>query len=174
MTLDLTPYQAPLPYPAVRTVQPDPRVISTLMSGYCGVTSEMTTVLQYGYHSLRCKKQYEEISRAMRGIFYVETIHMELLGSCLCKLGVDPHYLWSLQEKKIWWQSSVVEYKSTPAEMLVADIQGEKGAVRYYLEGAATIQQPDIAALMARLAEDEKLHAQMLTDLYHRFFRRRK
>lgn len=171
MMLDLEQYQADLPYPAVRNVHTDKRLAARLMGGYCGASSEMTTVLQYAYHSLRCKKNYDEVSKVMRGIFYVETLHMEFLGECICKLGGDVHYMIELKEKSIYWQSCLVEYKSSPSQMLLADIQGERYAAAFYEETAAMVSQPDIAKLLARLAEDEKLHVRILSDLYSRTFR---
>ena len=173
MILDLKPYQASEPYPQVHTIRQDKTLAVTLMKGYCGEVSEMTTVLQYAHHSLHCKSQYAEVSKMMRGIFYVETLHMELLGECVCKLGGSAQYNVSTGEKMICWQGDLVEYTSTPAQMLLADIKGEKEAVAFYQRAASSLHnQPDVKTLLLRLAEDERLHVKMLTDLYDRTFRK--
>lgn len=171
MILNLENFQAPAPYPAVHNVRQDKQLAAKLMEGYSGETSELTTVLQYAYHSLRCKKRYSKISQTIRGIFYVEALHMEFLGDCICKLGGDAHYILKLREKSICWQASMVEYGASPAQMLLADIQGEKYAAAFYEETAATVNQPEISSLLTRLAEDEKLHIRIFTDLYHQFLR---
>lgn len=171
MILDLNKYRADAPYPSVGNVRKDKKLAATLMEGYSGEMSELTTVLQYAYHSLRCKRRHNAIYEVLRGIFYIETIHMELLGDCIAKLGANTEYTIRLREKTICWQAAVVEYESSPAKMLLADIQGEKGAVAFYEGTAATLNQPDIAKLLMRLAEDERLHVKLLTDLYHTTFR---
>lgn len=170
MTLNLSRFQARRPYPAPRHIHPDRELAVRLMEGYSGEYSELTTTLQYAYHSLLCKEGFEELSLTMRGIFYVETLHMELLGDCINRLGGEPLYLLTLRENMVPWQAAVVQYEYTPEKMLLADIKGEKGAAAFYEELAAGVEQADIARLMARLAEDERLHARMLTELHQKYF----
>lgn len=173
MILDLKHYQVDLPYPPLKNVRPDKQLAAKLAEGYSGERSELTTVMQYAYHSLQCKRRYAEISQIIKGVSYVETIHLELLGECVGRLGLDTKYTLSLKEKSIPWQANVVEYYSTsPGKMLQADIRGEEYAANFYEEMARTINQPDIAALMARLAKDERMHIQIFTDLYKKHFRR--
>ncbi|MCD7947708.1 MAG: hypothetical protein LUG13_05350 [Oscillospiraceae bacterium] len=170
MTIDLEKYQAPMPYPKVKDLQPEKNLTALLQSGYSGEGSELTSLLQYAQHSLRCKRRFGEISHVMRGIFYVETYHMELLGKCITRLGGEAQYILCLQEHEIFWQASLVEYSGSAAEMLLADIRGEKGAVEYYQNTAEQVCQPELKALLLRLAEDEKLHVRILTDLYRKYF----
>lgn len=172
MTLNLDRYHANLPYPEVRRARPDKQLAFALMDGYSGEVSELTTVLQYAYHSLCCKRRFRQVSGVMRGIFYVETMHMEMLGDCVAKLGGDVRYSVALRDKSLYWQASLVNYAATPARMVLADIDGEKQAVAFYEEMAARCVQPDISRLLQRLAEDEKLHVRMLGDLYARHFRK--
>jgi len=171
MTLNLDRYRVNQPYPHVNHVQPDDALIQTLLQPYSGEYSELTTVLQYAHHSLCCKQQYNEVSQMMRGIFYVETMHLEFIGDTIIKLGGDPTYVILLQQRKIAWQPTVISYETQPDRMLLADIRGEEGAAEFYEQAAESIEQHDIARLMARLALDERLHHRMLTDLYSRFFR---
>lgn len=172
MTIDLDRFQAKEPYPELRNVRPDKRLAAHLLEGYSGETSELTTILQYAYHSLMCKKRYAEVSETIRGIFHVETLHLEFLGDCICRLGAPVQYQLALREKKLFWQASVVEYADTPAKMILADIRGEKEAAAFYEQAAETAKnQPPIAAMLSRLAADERLHIQIFTDLYNRYFR---
>lgn len=171
MTIDLKQYQDPMPYPTIFRLRQDQEITRRIMSGYSGAASELSTVLQYAQHSLRCKN-YSEVSETMRGIFYVETLHMELLGDVLCKLGGNAEYIMSVQEKNIYWQASMVNYSSAPSSMLRLDIEGEKGAVAFYEQTAKMTDQPELKSLMLRLAEDERLHVKILSDLYSRYFRR--
>lgn len=171
MIIDLEKYRADAPYPAIKNVRQDRRLVATLMQAYSGESSETTTIMQYAYHSLLCKKNYNEISRVMRGIYYVETLHQEYLGDCIYKLGGELQYVFILQKKSLSWQSAVINYENTPAKMLYADIEGEKGAAAFYTNTAAMVNQPQVADLLYRLAEDENLHVKMLTALYHKYFR---
>lgn len=168
MKLDLGPYQAPQTYPVLRNVRQDKVLAQTLLNGYCGEKSELTTVLQYAHHSLKCKNRAQQIYNTLRGIFYVETLHLELLGECAARLGGDVEYMLALKEKSVCWQASLVEYSRTPMQMLKDDIQGERFAVDFYTDTARSVKQHDISALLSRLAEDEKLHVKLLTDLSHR------
>lgn len=170
MILNLNPYQAPQPYPALRNVKPDKGLANALSHGYCGERSELSTVMQYAYHSLQCKEKAAEYSQMLRGIFYVETLHMDFLGNCVRMLGEEPQYLLPLNEKKIEWQSGVIDYMDSPAHMLEADITGEQFAVKFYMEMAASTKQPEISELLSRLAEDEKLHVRILDKLHKRLF----
>lgn len=170
MVLNLGRYQAPQPYPIVNNVYPDEKLAATLADAYSGITSELTTSLQYAYHSLQIQDKYSEISDIIRGIFHVETLHMELLGDCIRKLGGDIHYIVTLQDRPLSWQASFVNYESTPENMLLADIKGEEYAAAFYEETSAIATQADIANLLARLAKDERLHESMFKKLHQMYF----
>lgn len=171
MILDIGKYQAESPYPSIGAVKKDVHFAATLLDAYSGEVSELTTVLQYAHHSLRCKAKHNEISEVFRGIFYVETLHVEFLGECILKLGGDVDYLLKLKENMIYWQSSFVAYEAQPMQMLMANIEGEKYATSFYEESSKSASQPGIANLLSRLAEDERLHIQILSDLHRRFSR---
>lgn len=172
MIIDLKSYQAKGSYPEVNVLRIDKKLAELVAEGYSGVSSELTTVLQYAHHSLRCKEKFTRISETMRGIFYVETLHMELLGGLLNRLRGDAQYRYSVQERNLVWQADAVEYLKTPSQMILADIEGEKGAAQYYEQLAATFAgQSDFSKLMLRLAEDEKLHIRILSDLYAQSFK---
>jgi len=171
MMLDLKRYQADSPYPPVNNVRPDKALASKLMDAYSGESSELTTVLQYAYQSLKCRKKYNEIAEIIRGIFYVETLHLEFIGDCISKLGGDLQYTLALRERSISWQASLVAYDTSASKILLTNIQGEKYAAAFYEETSKAVDQPDIANLLARLAEDERLHIRIFSDLQHRFFR---
>lgn len=170
MRLNLSNYQIQAPYPALRNIQPDKGLADELLQGYSGERSELTTILQYAYHSLNCRNIANEFSNMIQGIFYVETLHMNFLGNCIKNLGGDVEYVIPLNEKNVSWQASMVNYMDTPAQMLLTDIQGEKFAAKFYQEMAAQSPQTCVTDLLNRLAEDEKLHVNMLEKLYERMF----
>lgn len=164
-------YSANLPYPEVTGLSSNKTQAMLLISGYSGQTSEMSTVAQYAYHKIKCEKN-KELAETLQGIFLVETRHLALLGKCIIDLGMDPMYVIYLDQKPLSWQAAVINYERTPKEMIFADIEGEKGATSYYLQTAETIGNAKIAALLLRLAEDEKLHVQIFSELYHKYFQR--
>lgn len=165
-------YHVDLPYPVVSGLKPNKKQAMLLMEGYCGITSELSTVAQYAYHRLKCEKNYAELATVLQGIFLVETHHMALLGNCVNQLGVDPRYYMHLGQKNICWQADVINYKNTVKEMIFADIEGEKGATSYYLQTAKTIGNEKIEPLLLRLAKDEELHMKIFSDLYNKYFMR--
>ncbi len=161
-------YHVDLPYPKVNGLSVNKKQAQLLMSGYSGQISELTTVTQYAFHKIKCMRN-KEIYDTLQGIFLVETHHLELLGNCINQLGVEPHYKILLTDKAIFWQSDVVNYENTVKDMILADIEGEKQAVQYYEKTANIIGNEKIKALLLRLAQDEKLHVQIFTKLYHNY-----
>lgn len=164
----LTKYQVNLPYPIVTGLQHNYDQAKMLIEGYSGSISELTTVSQYAYHKVKCNR-YKEIYDTLEGIFLVETLHLELLGDCINQLGVDPRY-YITPIQKISWTSNFVDYKQTPSEMILADINGEIEAAQYYLRTAQKIENNKIEPLLLRLAEDEKLHVRIFSDIYRKYF----
>lgn len=164
-------YHADLPYPVITGLRHNKKQAMQLMSGYSGQYSELSTVCQYAYHKLNCGKN-KELYAALQGVFLVETHHLELLGGCIQQLGMDPRYNLYLEHKPISWQAEVINYEKTLKEMLRADIEGEKGAVAYYLQTAKTIENQQLAELMLRLAKDEMLHIKIFSELYQKYFGR--
>lgn len=162
-----------MPYPPVRIAHPDAIMAAKLVEGYSGRHSELTTVLQYANHSLQCKGKNHELSILLRGIFYVETLHMELLGECIAALGGEIPYNLTAEPNAECWYATLVDYESQPAAILQADITGEKQAADFYIKTAAECKQPELAQLLLRLAEDEKLHYRLFTGAYQRYYKQR-
>lgn len=168
--MNIEKYHANLSYPVVNGLNYNKVQAMLLMEGYSGQFSELSTVIQYSYHKIKSMKN-REIAETLQGIFLVETHHLELLGNCINQLGMDPRYYIYLNQKPIVWQADVVNYATSVKEMVLADIEGEKRAVQYYIETAKIIDNEKIAKLLLRLSEDEKLHVEIFTNLYHKYFR---
>lgn len=171
MILDLKQYQASSPYPPIDSVHEDKKLAAELLGGYSGERSELSTVLQYAYHNLRLQNGYDKIAQTIRGVFYVETLHLKFLGECIARLGGDVRYTIKLEEKSLYWQAALIDYKTNPSQMLLADIEGERYAAGFYKKLAAEVNQKEISKLMLRLSEDEELHIRIFTDLYKQYFR---
>lgn len=164
-------YRVNQPYPAVTGLKPSKRQAQLLMEGYSGASSELTTVTQYAYHHLHFLAN-KELAQTIKGVFLVETHHLELLGRCLIQLGEDPRYVLYHRQHRLDWQAGLVDYCQNPEAMLLADIAGEKGAAEYYVKTAEAIDDYRIAPLLLRLAEDERLHYQLFSSLHRRYFGR--
>lgn len=162
-------YNVDLPYPKVSGLYTNGQQAKLLIQGYSGQISELTTVTQYAFHKIKCMRN-KEIYDTLQGIFLVETHHLELLGNCINQLGTEPHYKMVLTDKSITWQADVINYENTMKEMILADMEGEKQAVNYYETTAKIIGNEKIKELLLRLAEDEKLHVEIFTKLYHKYF----
>lgn len=71
----------------MRNVRPDAQLMAKLTEAYSGEASELTTSLLYSYQNVKCSNKYAKIAEPIRGVFYVETLHLEMLGNTIIKLG---------------------------------------------------------------------------------------
>lgn len=156
-------YSLEIPYPNVEPKAPNRRYAQIVSGAFGGKGSEMTAITQYGAHRLLLRER-PEAYRAYQYIAYVEMIHWNLLGTLIHRLGMYPTI--RSCETGCWWNGSFPAYRQKFAEIIEADIAGEKDAIAHYRRMMERIDDQAIQSLFARIILDEEKHIEILNGLY--------
>lgn len=183
-------YQAALPYPLVKPQCKNSQYAAAMLDNMAGQNSEMSAIGFYLYSGLVSDK-YREVADTVRHINMVEMHHLEIFGSLAMQLGENPR-LWSRCNRKggyHYWSPAFMKYPpfplpapvsaddctcSTPTNqsiklLLTLAIDGEKEAIRKYMQQTTWIQDVNVCDNLRRISADEQLHLDILTQLYHKF-----
>ncbi len=153
-----------LPYPSIDEITPDMRSAKIISPAYSDSHSELTAIMQYVYHSIQFGNQgLEDIGSLLEDISIAEMHHFDILGNMLYKLGVDPIFSAQPPIRNNFFSTSYVNYSSTPEKMLSEDLAGEKKAIAMYEKMLGELNNPQVAAVIARIIKDEQLHVELLT-----------
>lgn len=156
-----------LPYPDLDGLTQDRKNARIIMPAYADAESELTAVLQYIYHSHwfdACgNSQYATV---LEEIAIAEMKHLDMLGTALIKMGVDPIYVKRPPDKCDYYSTCRVDRSTQPTAMLAADITAETDAIRAYEQMLCEITNPTLSALVSRILLDERLHLQKLKEMY--------
>lgn len=150
-------------YPEVTACCPNPRDVALLRPLYAGACGELTAILQYSYQHVVLEKCNDDISEILMQIAIVEMHHLELLAEAICALGGDPKYY--NPESNNWWNAGAVNYEQCLCKALLCNLKGETDTHRAYMETACKVKTPCLAALLRRIAADEKCHMEIFTHL---------
>lgn len=154
---------ADLPYPSLEGIKKDMAAVRIISPAYADRGSEMTAVLQYVFQAFVFNsKGMENFAHTLHRIAIAEMMHLDTLGTLLCKLGALPVFTSCPPRKFDFYTAAAVSYASEPEKMLLCDIRGEKEAIRGYEKMLCSLQCEQIRAVIARIVEDEKLHLQTL------------
>lgn len=152
-----------LPYPEVRVEEKNPYYADLLSQDYAGSVSETTAVMQYSYQHFDKFKENKEFAEIIAEIAEVEMKHLELLGETIKLLGKEPVYKTCESERGdcVFWTSENVFYKTDLKDMLNADINSEKNAIKNYEHHKMLIKDKYIKEMLSRIILDEKRHVQI-------------
>ena len=159
-------YRVDLPYPDVVLNLRNAYYAELISGAYAGRGSEMTAITQYTFHNLYTD-EYPDVFTAMKYIAIVETIHLRLLGKLIRQLGLIPKYM--TYETETYWNGAYPNSSIKIAEMLAADLEGERGAVAHYRRLINQIKNESIDGLFRRIILDEEKHIEVLTPLYDKY-----
>ena len=166
-------YKLTLPYPKVISMDGcDAHDVKLIFPLYSGVIGEFTAIAQYSYQHFVFDEKYPDVSDCIMGIGMVEMHHLQYLGEAIKKLGGDPKFV--NPQKKYWWDGGLVYYNQDLCKALLADLKGETEAYHDYMETAKKVKNPTLAALLERIAMDEKLHMEIFTDMINNCCRKSK
>lgn len=154
-------YRINEPYPEIKRVHRDNNTLFLLQNLYCSQKSEITAVLNYSYQNNVTRQFNEQLAEAFIHIGMVEMHHLDILGNAILSSGGNPIYA---DSQNIFLSGKWADYSTNIVKMLENDIQAEIQAVNAYSKAAEATDQ-DISALLLRIAADENLHAEILTDL---------
>ena len=152
-----------LPYPEVRVEEKNPYYADLLSQDYAGSVSETTAVMQYSYQHFDKFKENKEFAKIIEEIAEVEMKHLELLGEIIKLLGKEPVYKTCESERGdcVFWTGDNVFYKTDLKDMLNADINSEKNAIKNYEHHKMLINDKYIKEMLSRIILDEKRHVQI-------------
>ena len=152
-----------LPYPEVRVEEKNPYYADLLSQDYAGSVSETTAVMQYSYQHFDKFKENKGFAEIIAEIAEVEMKHLELLGETIKLLGKEPVYKTCESERGgcVFWTAENVFYKTDLKDMLNADINSEKNAIKNYEHHKMLINDKYIKEMLSRIILDEKRHVQI-------------
>lgn len=154
------------PYPATEGLCPDAYSLRIISPAYASSESELNTVLQYIYHSFFFEKQgHREIAETLVGIAISEMKHLELLGSSILALGAAPVFAQYPATAFNFYSAKYVGYSCTLKNMLEDDLRGERRAIAAYTKMLKCLRNDQVGTIIRRILDDEKLHAERLTQI---------
>ncbi len=166
------PIKVDLPYPSLAGIEQDCKTARVILPAYAGIHSEMTAILQYVYHFFNFQRVLDDkTAQTLMGIAITEMEHLEILGSMLIKLGVDPIYTHFPPCKTDYYSTRAVSYSKTPIKMLLDDISGEMVAISEYKRITENINNDKACEIISRIILDEELHLEVLKDLAKQYLK---
>ena len=153
------------PYPDISGLTPDADTAELIMQDYSAAASEMTALSEYMYQHAALLKSYPSTAEKLECIALVEMNHATLLARAIKQLGGDPRYLVVGGSDKRYWTGGDVNYGKLARDAIMRDIRDEKAAASQYRLHASAVTQPQLRALLIRIARDEDFHAQILAGL---------
>ena len=157
-------YSNPEPHPKISVTRPNRELAILLTQDLAAAKSEMTTIHQYVYQSWMIQEKYPEISEGLSKIAAVEMHHFDILGKLIQMLGGNPKCQSINRGRFTVWNGNMINYHTGIRQILLNDISSEQFAYKAYTLQSASVPDPKVSAILARLSLDEKLHAEILHD----------
>lgn len=162
----LKPIMVDLPYPEIKVRRRNREYADLLRVDYCGFVSELSAITQYINNENRICAERCSMARTLLGIAMAEMMHLQKLGELIVLLGGDIDFSAKTNNGclKLW----TPEYLSIPErveQMLAADIEAEKEAIRQYEMHINRINDDCVNAVLRRIILDEEYHIFLLKNL---------
>lgn len=159
----VAPIMVDLPYPPIQVRGRNLRYAELLTVDYCGSVSELSAVLQYINNENRMSDEHCALIRTILGIAMAEMIHLQKLGELIHLLGGNVCFE-ARQPDGLWSPSCLILPDSIP-QMLLADIEAEKAAIKQYKMHINAIQDDYVCNVLRRIILDEEYHIMILQSL---------
>ena len=164
--MDVKPIMIEWPYPPIQVNERNQNYANLLSIDYCGSVSELSAITQYINNENRLSGDRCTIAKTILGIAMAEMIHLQKLGEMIVLLGGNVDYTAKTHNGRIqMWTPKYITIPIDPQEMLIADIESEKDAIRQYKMHMDLIRDDDVNAVLARIIKDEEYHIIMLETL---------
>lgn len=162
----VTPIMVDLPYPQIQVQEKNRDYADLLSNDYAGGVSEMTAIIQYINHENGMACERCPMAKTILGIAMAEMIHLQKLAEMIFLLGgsVDFAARQRNGRNRMWTPQNIVISQNT-REMLLADMEGEKAAIRQYKAHSKLINDSGINAVLSRIVQDEEYHMMILQTL---------
>ncbi len=164
----IRPYMADLPYPPIQVREKNQAYAGLLCVDYCGAVSELSAITQYINNENRLSCENCAAAKTILGIAMAEMMHLQKLGELIVLLGGNVGYSAGTGNgrMKMW----TPEYLTLPVhaeQMIMADIEAERAAIRQYRMHMRMIKDDCVNAVLARMIQDEEYHMMLLKALHN-------
>ncbi len=154
-----------LPYPMLKGNVKDLYSASIIYPAFISAHSELNAVVQYVYHDLTSKKDFDEQSSELfMGIAMCEMKHFHILGETLVRLGAEKLFSGCSQYLKPFFGTGERLYSTNLSKMLMDDISGELIGIENYEKMLDKLKNEEVSAIIMRIILDEKLHTRLLKE----------
>ena len=160
---NVKPLMIEWPYPPIQVKERNLGYANLLSADYCGSVSELSAITQYINNENRISGEKCSMAKTILGIAMAEMMHLQKLGELIFLLGGKVDYTVKLQNGCTqMWTPKFLTIPENPRDMLIADIEAEKDAIRQYRAHIGMICDNDVNAVLARIIKDEEYHIILL------------
>lgn len=164
--VNVKPLMLEVPYPSLQVQERNQAYANLLSADYCGSVSELSAITQYINNENRMSNEKCSLAKTILGIAMAEMIHLQKLGELIFLLGGSVDFTVKMQNGcSQMWTPKFLTIPEEPREMLVADIESEKDAIRQYKLHMGIICDNAVNAVLARIIKDEEYHIILLETL---------
>ena len=164
--IDVKPIMVEWPYPPIRVKEKNRNYANLLSADYCGAVSELSAITQYINNENRLSGVMCSMAKTLLGIAMAEMMHLQKLGELIVLLGGNIDFTAKTRNgRPQMWTPGYLTIPENPREMLLADIESEKDAIRQYKMHIEMILDNDLNAVLRRIIKDEEYHIIMLQTL---------
>ena len=163
---NMKPLMLEVPYPPIQVKERNLAYANLLSVDYCGCVSELSAITQYINNENRISYEKCSIAKTLLGIAMAEMMHLQKLGELIFLLGGNVDY--TAKMKNGCTQMWTPKYLTIPErlrDMLIADIEAEKDAIRQYRMHIEMICDNAVNAVLERIIKDEEYHIILLRAL---------
>ena len=164
--VNVKPLMLEVPYPPIQVKERNQAYANLLSADYCGSVSELSAITQYINNENRISYEKCPMAKTLLGIAMAEMMHLQKLGELIFLLGGKVDYTVKMQNGcSQMWTPKFLTIPENPRDMLIADIEAEKDAIRQYRAHIGMICDNDVNAVLARIIKDEEYHIILLQAL---------
>ncbi len=164
------PLTVNLGYPTIEDIKEDKKTAFLLAGAYSGAHGELSAILQYFYHYLHFKRLNDDAtSEVIMSIALAEMHHLEILGSLIMRLGLDPVFCTASTFCAEYYSAKNIRYSKDAKKMLIDDVTAESAAIKEYEQLLEIIEDETVGAVISRIILDEELHAKALKECFDRY-----
>lgn len=168
--VNVKPLMLEVPYPPIQVQERNQVYANLLSADYCGSVSELSAITQYINNENRMSNEKCSLAKTILGIAMAEMIHLQKLGELIFLLGGSVDFTVKMPNGcSRMWTPKFLTIPEEPREMLVADIESEKDAIRQYKLHMEMICDSAVNAVLARIIKDEEYHIILLETLLEEY-----
>ena len=163
---NVKPLMLEVPYPPIQVKERNQAYANLLSVDYCGCVSELSAITQYINNENRISYEKCSIAKTLLGIAMAEMMHLQKLGELIFLLGGNVDYTAKMQNGCTqMWTPKYLTIPERLRDMLIADIEAEKDAIRQYRMHIGMICDNAVNAVLERIIKDEEYHIILLQAL---------